>query len=74
MIAIVIFTAVMIGIGLSSRRHAKNIEGFLLGGRKIGPWVSAFSYGTAYFSAVIFVGYAGKHGWNIGIGSMWIGI
>ena len=74
MIAIVIFTAVMIGIGLSSRRHAKNIEGFLLGGRKIGPWVSAFSYGTAYFSAVIFVGYAGKHGWNIGVGSMWIGI
>lgn len=73
-VAIVIFAFVMLAIGLSGRRHAKNIEGFLLGGRKIGPWVSAFSYGTAYFSAVIFVGYAGKHGWNIGIGSMWIGI
>ncbi len=73
-VAIVIFAFVMLAIGLSGRRHAKNIEGFLLGGRKIGPWVSAFSYGTAYFSAVIFVGYAGKHGWNIGVGSIWIGV
>lgn len=73
-IALVLFAAMMIGIGLRSFRKTKTIDGFLLGGRNIGPWVTAFAYGTSYFSAVIFIGYAGKHGWDIGIGSMWIGI
>ncbi|MGL4485100.1 MAG: sodium:solute symporter family transporter, partial [Anaerovoracaceae bacterium] len=40
----------------------------------MGPWASAFSYGTAYFSAVIFVGYAGLLGWKLGAASVWIGI
>ncbi|MDO4563173.1 MAG: sodium:solute symporter family protein [Clostridia bacterium] len=73
-IALVLFSAMMIGIGLYTSQRAKNIYGFLLGSRSIGPWMSAFAYGTSYFSAVIFVGYAGNHGWNIGIGSIWIGI
>ena len=53
---------------------SKTLDGFLIGGRNVGAWVTAFSYGTTYFSAVVFVGYAGQHGWNIGIGSVWIGI
>jgi SSS family transporter len=57
-----------------SARKALTIEGFLLGGRKVGPWLSAFSYGTTYFSAVIFVGYAGMFGWTIGLAGIWIGI
>ena len=61
----------MIAIGIFSARKTKTMDGFLLGGRKIGAWVSAFAYGTSYFSAVIFVGYAGQHGWNIGLGSIW---
>ena len=73
-IALIIFACLITGIGLYSWRKTQTIEGFLLGGRNVGPWVSAFSYGTSYFSAVIFVGYAGKHGWDIGIGSIWIGI
>lgn len=73
-IALALFIVLMIGIGVFSARKANTIEGFLLGGRNIGPWVSAFAYGTSYFSAVIFVGYAGTHGWNIGIGSIWIGV
>lgn len=72
--AILVFSAIMITVGITSYKKTKTIDGFLLGGRKIGAWVSAFSYGTAYFSAVIFVGYAGKHGWSIGMGSIWIGI
>ncbi|MBQ1271885.1 MAG: argininosuccinate synthase, partial [Clostridia bacterium] len=32
---------------------------FVLGGRSVGPWLTAFAFGTSYFSAVIFVGYAG---------------
>ena len=74
LIALALFAALMVIIGLYSWRKTQTIEGFLLGSRNIGAWVSAFAYGTSYFSAVIFVGYAGKHGWDIGIGSIWIGI
>ncbi len=73
-VALVIFALLMVLIGILSTRKAKTIDGFLLGSRNIGPWISAFAYGTSYFSAVVFVGYAGQHGWNIGIGSIWIGI
>ena len=47
---------------------------FVLGGRSVGPWLTAFAYGTSYFSAVVFVGYAGQFGWKYGIASTWIGI
>ncbi|MCR5482249.1 MAG: sodium:solute symporter [Clostridia bacterium] len=73
-ISLVVFIAVMLAVGIFSSRRISGVDGFLLGGRSVGPWLSAFSYGTSYFSAVIFIGYAGMHGWNIGIGSMWIGI
>ncbi len=73
-ISLVVFVIVMLIVGVYSTKKAGTVEGFLLGGRSIGPWISAFAYGTTYFSAVIFIGYAGMFGWNIGIGSMWIGI
>ena len=68
------FFALMLWIGLRSRRHAGDIDGFVLGSRQVGPWLSAFAYGTSYFSAVIFVGYAGQFGWNFGLASTWIGL
>ncbi len=73
-IMLAIFFAVMIGIGLACRRHATDVNGFVLGGRSVGPWLTAFAYGTSYFSAVIFVGYAGQFGWNFGLASTWIGL
>lgn len=73
-VALCIYAAAMTAIGVISYGKSKTLDNFLIGGRKIGAWVTAFSYGTAYFSAVVFVGYAGQHGWNIGIGSIWIGI
>lgn len=73
-VALVLFAVTMVIIGVVSARRTKTMDSFLLGGRKIGAWMSAFAYGTTYFSAVIFVGYAGKHGWDIGIGGLWIGI
>ena len=71
---LVIFFAIMMWIGLRSRKHASDINGFVLGSRQVGPWLSAFAYGTSYFSAVIFVGYAGQFGWNFGLASTWIGL
>ena len=73
-IALAVFAVSMLLIGILSVRKTQTMEGFLLGGRNMGPWISAFAYGTPYFSAVVFIGYAGMHGWKIGIGSVWIGI
>lgn len=69
-----LFVAIMVVVGLISRKKVKNVQDFFLGGRKMGPWLSAFAYGTTYFSAVIFIGYAGKTGWSFGISSTFIGI
>lgn len=71
---LVVFFAVMVGVGVYARRHARSVDGFVLGGRSVGPWLTAFAYGTSYFSAVVFVGYAGQFGWKYGIASTWIGI
>ncbi|MDR2356347.1 MAG: sodium:solute symporter [Clostridiales Family XIII bacterium] len=73
-IVLLCFVLITIAVGITSARRALTIEGFLLGGRKVGPWLSAFSYGTTYFSAVIFVGYAGMFGWTVGLAGIWIGI
>ena len=71
---LIIFFGVMVGIGLYCRRHATDVNGFVLAGRSVGPWLTAFAYGTSYFSAVVFVGYAGQFGWKYGIAATWAGI
>lgn len=71
---LILFFAVMVGIGLYCRRHASDVAGFVLGGRSVGPWLTAFAYGTSYFSAVVFVGYAGQFGWRYGIAATWAGL
>ncbi len=70
----IIFLAVMVGVGIYSRKQAGTVEGFVLGGRSVGPWLTAFAYGTSYFSAVVFVGYAGQFGWKYGMSASWIGV
>ena len=74
LILLLVFFSVMVGIGLYCRKHATNVNGFVLGGRSVGPWLTAFAYGTSYFSAVVFVGYAGQFGWKYGIAATWAGI
>lgn len=73
-IMLVVFFGTMIGVGLYCRKNATDVNGFVLGGRNVGPWLTAFAYGTSYFSAVIFVGYAGQFGWKFGLASTWIGV
>jgi SSS family transporter len=69
---VVVYVLVMLGVGYWSMKKTKNVGDFFLGGRTLGPWMSAFAYGTTYFSAVLFIGYAGKLGWGFGIHTMWI--
>ena len=73
-IMVLVFFCIMASTGLYCRRHASDVNSFVLGGRSVGPWLTAFAYGTSYFSAVIFVGYAGQFGWKYGISSTWIGL
>ena len=71
---LLVFFTIMVGIGFYCRQTATDVNGFVLGGRSVGPWLTAFAYGTSYFSAVIFVGYAGQFGWKYGIAATWVGI
>ena len=74
LLVLIIYFAVLIGIGFYCRKHATDVKGFVLGGRSVGPWLTAFAYGTSYFSAVVFIGYAGQFGWRFGIAATWAGI
>ncbi len=71
---LILYFAIMIGIGIYCKQRTKNVSDFVLGGRNLGAWFTAFAYGTSYFSAVVFIGYGGQFGWNYGVSSTWIGI
>ncbi len=74
-IILALYALSMVGIAFYTRSRSKSVNDFLLAGKKgLNGWMSAFSYGTAYFSAVIFIGYAGKFGKEYGLASVWIGI
>ncbi len=69
-----IYFVILLAIGFYSMHRTSSLQDFFLGGRNIGPWMSAFAYGTTYFSAVIFIGYAGRIGWDFGLSAIWIAI
>lgn len=71
---LLVFFGSMIAVGVYARKSASSTTDFVLGGRSVGPWLTAFAYGTSYFSAVVFVGYAGQFGWKYGLASTWIGL
>jgi len=71
---LIVFFTIMIMVGVYARKHTTSVGDFVLGGRSVGPWLTAFAYGTTYFSAVVFVGYAGQFGWKYGVSATWIGI
>ena len=73
-VILAIYVAIMVGIGIYTSRRTKSTEDFMLGGRSVGSWLTAFSYGTTYFSAVVFIGYAGQFGWLYGMSAAWVGI
>ena len=68
------FLVAMVIIGIWGMRKTSTLGDFFLGGRTVGPWISAFAYGTSYFSAVLFIGFAGKLGWVFGLKALWIGL
>ncbi len=73
-IAVLAYVLMIVWIGIAGMRKTKSFSDFFLGGRNVGPWFTAFTYGTAYFSAVLFIGFAGKIGWGFGISGLWVAI
>lgn len=69
-----VFFIATLALGIVYKKKIHSMDDFVLGGRSVGPWLTAFSYGTSYFSAVVFIGYSGQFGWNFGISAFWIGI
>lgn len=74
LIILAVYVAIMVGIGIYTSKRTKSSDDFMLGGRSVGSWLTAFSYGTTYFSAVVFIGYAGQFGWMYGASAAWVGI
>jgi SSS family solute:Na+ symporter len=71
---IVAFALVIILIGIVGMRRTRSFSDFFLGGGAVGPWLTAFTYGAAYFSAVLFIGFAGKIGWSFGYSGLWVAV
>ena len=40
-ILVLLFIAVAVGVGIYCRKSTSTVDGFILGGRKVGPWMSA---------------------------------
>src|SRR5574344_2288765 len=74
LILLLAFLTVMISVGVWGMRKTSTLNDFFLGGRKLGPWMSAFAYGTTYFFSFIFIGFAGKQGWQFGFSAVLVGI
>ena len=73
-IVISLYGLMIIVVGILGMKKTRSFSDFFLGGGAIGPWMTAFTYGTAYFSAVLFIGFAGKIGWNFGYSGLWIAV
>ncbi|MGE5307472.1 MAG: sodium:solute symporter family protein [Deltaproteobacteria bacterium] len=73
-VLLTVFLLAMVCIGIWGMRRTKTLGDFFLGGRTVGPWFSAFAYGTTYFSAVVFIGFGGKIGWGFGLNGLWIAV
>lgn len=74
LVMLLVFLVVMVSVGVWGMKKTSTLNDFFLGGRSLGPWISAFAYGTTYFSAVIFIGFAGTQGWNFGLNVLWIAL
>ena len=73
-IVITAYALMIISVGVIGMRRTKSFSDFFLGGRGIGPWMTAFTYAASYFSAVLFIGFAGKIGWAFGYSGLWIAV
>ena len=73
-IVISLYAVMILALGYLGMRRTRSFNDFFLGGGEIGPWMTAFTYAAAYFSAVLFIGFAGQIGWGFGLSGLWIAV
>ncbi len=69
---LIIYIGILMGVGIWSARRTKSASDFIIGGRTIGPWVTALSFIAVYFSSVLIIG-GGAFGYKFGMSTIWIG-
>lgn len=72
-IVFVLYILMMIGVGVYGYSKTKNLDDYLLGGRKMGAFVSALSAGASDMSGWLLMGLPGAI-FAAGLGELWIGI
>lgn len=66
------YLGLLAAIGFVLRRRTRSAEDFAIGGRSVGPWVTALSFVAAYYSSVVIIG-GGAFGWRFGLSTLWVG-
>ena len=65
------YLAVLVAIGFISKRYTKGMEGFALGDRGMGPWLTALSYESTAYSGWLMLGLPGR-AFKFGLAAIWV--
>jgi len=71
-LVLVVYLGLLAAIGMVMSGRSKNAGDFAIGGRTVGPWVTALSFVAAYYSSVVIIG-GGAFGWRYGLSTLWVG-
>ena len=64
------YMVLMLAIGLWAARKVKNSEDWFVGGREMGPWITALAHGSSSVGGGMYI--AGpQFGWEAGASSLW---
>ena len=71
-LVLVVYLGALASIGVVMSSRSKSAGDFAIGGRSVGPWVTALSFVAAYYSSVVIIG-GGAFGWRFGLSTLWVG-
>ena len=72
-VGLVIYSVIIIGVGIYAARLNRTLDAYLLADRKLGPWVAAFSERASGESAWLLIGLPGL-AFATGAGTVWVGV
>jgi sodium/proline symporter len=68
---LIVYNAILIGVGFWARKRNKSVEDFYLAGRQLGPWIAAISASASSSSAWTLLGVSGAaYAW--GLPALWL--
>ena len=70
---LLLYLGLMLAVGFAASRHMKSLDDFVLGGRRLGPWVSAISERASGESAWFLLGLPGA-AYGLGFTEYWSAI